>query len=213
MNTGSAFARVIGITKSLSPLSFDRNRDRESDPVPDIEADAADQMVAALTEDAPALLAEANVAAKADDDDATPATTAVAEAAQADDDKPFQLIGPVAPAASEAGVVVQFPALAQVTVVADAAPSQKPADPTRPDRIREEVAGDMIDAIETDIASLLASMEPGADDDGDEAVAKAGDAGPADSSEDADREEPTLSLLSELNRMWRADPKIAASRF
>jgi hypothetical protein len=120
------------------------------------------------------------------------------------------------------------PALAQVTLVA-AEPSVEPAasdsgapppleaarEPDSPVTgaaragagLHRTVTAEAINAIEADIASLLASLdaprrpaEPIVDD-GDEGLA---------GTPDDDVDAATLVLLSELDRLWRADPMVAA---
>jgi hypothetical protein len=165
MSRGSALARVIGLTKSLSPLGHG------GQVVPPNEG-----------------------------------AEAVVEAAAA------ERSADAAPPSTE--VTAELSVLAQVTVVtAEAAPAA--GDPVR-EAVTEQAIGD----IEADIAKLLATLDgAGAmppteatpltdsiadlpDDDGDEAVAAADN----DDSEDA-----TLVLLSELDRLWRADPAVGNS--
>jgi hypothetical protein len=162
MSRGSALARVIGLTKSLSPLGHGGQLVPPNEGAEAVvEAAAAEQIVAA------------------------PPPLSVDTAEQ--------------------------PTLAQVTVVtAEAAPADG-------DRVRQAVTEQAIGDIEADIASLLATLDgAGAmppteakpltdtvadlpDDDGDEAVAAASD---------DDSEAATLVLLSELDRLWRADPAV-----
>ena len=108
------------------------------------------------------------------------------------------------------GTVTPFPApgpaLARVTVVANAAPPAELASEAPPDE-PPEISGDMIEAIETDIASLLASLNR-LDDAAPPEAAPLDAAGDWLEEDEAD-EEPTLALLSELNRMWQADPVVS----
>jgi hypothetical protein len=119
------------------------------------------------------------------------------------------------------------PALAQVTLVA-AEPSVEPAasDPgapapleaaSEPDPpvtgaaragagLRRTVTAEAINAIEADIASLLASLD--APRRPAEPIIDDGDEGLAGTPDDVDA--ATLVLLSELDRLWRADPMVAA---
>lgn len=62
---------------------------------------------------------------------------------------------------------------------------------------RKSVTSAAINAIEDDIASLLATMN------------SESDAAPA--GEGIDAEDATLALLGELDRMWNADPMVGAS--
>jgi hypothetical protein len=64
--------------------------------------------------------------------------------------------------------------------------------------MRKSVTSAAISAIEDDIASLLATMNSQSDG------APAGDEGGVDA------EDATLALLSELDRMWRADPMVGS---
>lgn len=166
MSTGSALARVIGLTKSLSPLG------RGGQLVPPNEGAEAVVEAAAAEQSADA------------PPPSTPETT-------------------------------EQPALAQVTVVTAEAVSAA-GDP-----VRQAVTEQAIGNIEADIAALLATLDGAgampptgampltasiadlpADDDGDEALAAP--------DEDPD-EDATLVLLSELDRLWRADPAVGNS--
>jgi hypothetical protein len=72
--------------------------------------------------------------------------------------------------------------------------------------VRESVTNEAINAIEADIASLLANMNAVSD----AAPEEMSPATPVDD-DDVDAEDATLALLGELDRMWRADPMIASS--
>jgi len=181
MSRESALARVIGLTKSLSPLGHGGHL------VPikgSVDTESTDAVVEAASANQPA------------------------DAAQ-----PAEAVQPAEAAPAGKDEAADGPALAQVTVVAgDMAPM--PDDP-----VRQAVTDQAIGDIEADIASLLATLDgngtmPRSDaralsdmpallaDDGDEAVA-----GPDADDYDA----ATLVLLSELDRLWRADPAVGNS--
>jgi hypothetical protein len=157
MSKNSAFARVIGLTKSFSPLGFDRSR-----VAPD--AGETDEIVAAAVADSAAQTSNA-IAAE-------PAPAIAAEPMTMPEAAPPQ-------GAADAANGAQMVKLAEVDEVA----------------IRDAVAADAIQTIEDDIARLLASLE---------AVNQV--AAEDDEAEPDDAEgEPTLALLSELNRLWMTD--------
>lgn len=192
MSRSSAFARVIGLTKSLSPLGFDRN-----------EAAPEDRG----TEAADALVRQAEGGALI----GVGASVAV---------EPFM---------QPTNVVMAFPALAQVTVVQEAPPALSPAaDPAVPSEGpagSEAITADAINSIEQDIASILATLEreehaavdDHAADNHDADDADDGDWLPpvfddAEAVETARGDEPVGALLSELNRLWQAEPDLAAQQ-
>ncbi|MEO8882084.1 MAG: hypothetical protein ABI377_01490 [Devosia sp.] len=185
------------MTKSLSPLSFDRNRKDDGVGPDEITADPA----AGAADDSPAL-PPAQIGAAADfatdKGDTDDMLHAVEEAMKEEDAKPVS------------GTVTPFPApgsaLARVTVVTNTASPAEMAAEVPPDE-SPEISGDMIEAIETDIASLLASLNRL--DDAAPPEAPATDAAGDWLEEDEADEEPTLALLSELNRMWQADPVVS----
>ena len=118
-------------------------------------------------------------------------------------------LAPLAPV-SGPGVVLAFPAMTQVTVVVPeilpkVAPPQEIAPleplpvPDATEAARNAATADAIASIEADIASLLATL-----DRSDEVVHE-----PEDPPSDGD-DEPTLALLSELDRLWQSDPQTAA---
>ncbi|HVW92609.1 MAG TPA: hypothetical protein VHB74_08370 [Devosia sp.] len=121
-----------------------------------------------------------------DETDAVVATAMAEEAAEPGDEPAAALqIAPPKPQplTLEARVTTARPALTQVTVVA-------------PDKVedvddRQAVMDEAIESIEADIASLLASFENNEEATGDD-----------------EPEEATKLLLSELDRLWRADPTI-----
>ena len=108
--------------------------------------------------------------------------------------------GSPAPEASPAPLIVELPSLKQVTLVADQHQAVAKLDP-----VREAVTVDAISAIEDDIASLLSTMSELSD--ARPVAVSAAAAG--DEGEDGD--DATLTLLSELDRLWRADPMIGAA--
>jgi hypothetical protein len=73
--------------------------------------------------------------------------------------------------------------------------------------LRKSVTNDAIGAIEADIASLLATMGAVSDDAPATAALPAGD----DDEDEIDAEDATLTLLGELDRMWRTDPMVGTS--
>jgi hypothetical protein len=188
MGRHSALARVFELTKSFAPLGFERHgsaRDAGSDNVADALADSA-----AEPGDVPATL-----------DQLSAAQTLPLPAA------------PLAPL-SGPGVVLAFPAMAQVTVVV---PEVLPRDAATLESMPQEIealdplpvadetetarhaaTANAIASIEADIASLLATL-----DRSDAEALEESAAGEED-------EEPTLALLGELDRLWQADPQIAS---
>jgi hypothetical protein len=196
MSRGSAFARVIGITRSLSPLSFDRTHKGEGadEAFADLPPGAAD--------DSPALppaQIDTSLGAVQPADDTGDVFHAVEMAVEEESAKPAS------------ATITTFPAQSKVTVVSNApAPVAAEAQPEAlADASSAEIPGDMIEAIESDMASLLASLNRLDDGPPAEATAEAAD---GEWREDETEEEPTLALLSELNRMWQADPEIVAGR-
>jgi hypothetical protein len=138
------------------------------------------------------------------------------EPAEAVDEAPAEPSAADAPALAQVTLVGAEPpaeaaasdATASAPVEAAHAPSPPVSGAARGSAgLRRTVTAEAIDAIEADIASLLASLDapPRAAepivDDGDEGLA-----GAADDDVDA----ATLVLLSELDRLWRADPMVAA---
>jgi len=191
------------MTKSLSPLSFDRNRKDDGHEADETAADSA----AGTADDSPSLPpAQIGAAAdfamgagKGDDVPADDMLHAVEEAMKEEDARPVS------------GTVTPFPApaLARVTVVANAAPSAEIAPETpQLDQPEAEISGDMIEAIETDIASLLASLNR-LDDAAPPETAPMDAAGDWLEEDEAEGDQ-TLALLSELNRMWLADPVVSS---
>ena len=154
MSRGSAFARVIGLTRSLSPRGIERSQAAGGAP----GEDAADALVRQASEEA------------------------AAGPEPAGDRRP--LFGEPSPADGDreaANVVVSFPAMTRVTVVTDgpAAPLDVAGEPIgqpAASPIDAAIGAEAIEAIEADIASLLASLDHGepadAEDVGDEAVSR-----------------------------------------
>jgi len=200
MSKGSAFARVIGLTKSFTPLAFDRSAaaidDGDEAPAPAGAAEAATNESAVIV---PAVSAVAEIAPVPKTD-----TSAVAAAA--------------ATASAPAEVVVAFPAMSQVTVVTGdvpAAPAADAADEPKPlpEGGVDAISSETISAIEADIASLLASLDheeglPGTADDGPVWLADS----EADDDEEFGQASSMGDLLLELDRMWQADPEIPSQR-
>lgn len=127
-------------------------------------------------------------ASENEDETAAVVATAIAEEAAEPGDEPAAAlqIAPPKPQTLtlEARVTAARPALTQVTVVA--------ADKADDDDDRQAVMDEAIESIEADIASLLASFE-----NNEEAVEG-----------DDEPEQATKLLLSELDRLWRADPAV-----
>jgi hypothetical protein len=177
---------VIGLTRSLSPRGVERREEAGSEP----GEDAADALVRQASEEA----------------------SAGPEAAG--DRRP--LFGEPSPAdrgQGAANVVVSFPAMTQVTVVTDgpAAPLELAAEPVgqaAASPIDDTIGAEAIEAIEADIATLLASLDHGEPTDEDDA----GDEQFPESAAADDDGESVTTLLSELNRLWQADPEVAADR-
>jgi hypothetical protein len=210
---------MIGLTKSLSPLGFDRSQGEEGG------RDATPSEAEKPSDDEPAV--GSPVVAIAADPDAFP--VAPAESA------PVPVLGQ--DGGDTDAVVVSFPAVAKVTVVTEevmttdqdaasvGAPAEESAIPlpeplpviglaaandASPENADTEVADDVvsaeaISAIEADIASLLASLdrEELSGDDPLPIELFAGEAG-----DDAQ----VGALLSELDRLWQADPAVSAGR-
>lgn len=236
MSRGSTLARVFGLTRSQAPFDRDAARPARRAAVAIDEAPAAPALAVAPDAPLPGAAApgpEAAAAAATSEPGAASepeaATgTAVAtdpgagaagpEAAPARDvAAPNGLSAPDAAAPAAAHAV---PALSQVTVVADAttvaADDLFPFEPLADAGLRSSITAQAIDAIEADIASLLASLDQvrmpspleGAGEDGDE---EDGDEGVPPAADD-DVEAATLLLLSELDRLWRADPAVGMRR-
>jgi hypothetical protein len=185
MSRSSALARVIGLTKSLSPLSHGRAAEGSSD---------TDDIVAGV-------LAEEAQASPA------PLALVAAPAGPAD-------AAAIEPAEDSGSATA--PALARVTLVA--AESATPPAPV--DAVRRAVTAEAIDAIEADIASLLSSLDNSgaaptrSTDDGEEELDEAGDEDERLAGLDEDDVEgATQLLLSELDRLWRADPAIGRGSY
>ncbi len=144
--------------------------------------------------------------------DATPEIETAADAAPPPASMPF----PDAAAPAEASappeklsssnptlpvLTVELPSLSRVTLVPAETPPAESRAVAPLDDARTAVTVDAITAIEADIASLLASMS------------ELSDAPPATiaSTSDNEGEDVTLALLSELDRMWQADPMVGAA--
>ncbi|MDR3471274.1 MAG: hypothetical protein P4M09_06250 [Devosia sp.] len=154
MGRNSALARVIGLTRSFAPRSFEGTDDAEL---------AADALVRQASEEAAPAMA-----------------------------------GP-----APADVVVAFPAMAQATILAaDALDPLSPVGEPAAGPTDEAISFEAINALEADIASLLATLDHGEPTDED----LAGKDRLFDST--AGEDEPMAMLLSELNRLWQADSDI-----
>jgi len=154
MSKNSAFARVIELTRTLSP--FERGETVETG------------------EETAAVVA-----------------TAIAEEAAEPGDEPAPALSipPKAPTEAELNAgEPTVPALKQVTLVAI-----RDERPDAVDKTRQAVTDEAIEAIEADIASLIAGFEKE-----DRAAADEAD----------EPEQATMTLLSELDRLWRADPAV-----
>jgi len=199
MARNSALARVIGITKSFSPLSFDRSRDdrggRENNVLPANFAPAMGNTLPLPLAPVPAVILDAADEAAAD---------RILEAAEA----------AVASAiAVDAGsIVTPFPALAQVTVVAQEAEAEAGGEAETEDdeQPHNQAEDEMIEAIQRNITSLFAADESSgvATDDLMPEAPMWGDA----DDEGKPAQERMLALLGELDRMWATDPQVASQR-
>ena len=98
-------------------------------------------------------------------------------------------------------LTVELPSLSRVTLVPAETPPAESRAVAPLDDARTAVTVGAINAIEADIASLLASMS------------ELSDAPPATiaSTSDNEGEDVTLALLFELDRLWQADPMIGAA--
>lgn len=121
----------------------------------------------------------------ADDTSAVIATAIAEEAAESGDEPALALQLPPPEPADKAGDVYG-PALTQVTLVAAEHNEVDVAEAAR-----QAVTEDAIQAIEADIASLIAGF------DSEEQ---------AEGNIEGESERATMELLSELDRLWRADP-------
>jgi hypothetical protein len=102
-------------------------------------------------------------------------------------------------------LIVELPTLSQVTLVAGETPASESRALAPPDTVRDAVTMDAITAIEADIASLLSSMSELSD------ARPATDRPAVTSESDDDGDDATLTLLSELDRLWQADPMVSAA--
>jgi hypothetical protein len=102
-------------------------------------------------------------------------------------------------------LIVELPTLSQVTLVAGETPASEGRALAPPDTVRDAVTMDAITAIEADIASLLSSMSELSDG------RPATDRPAATPESDDDGDDATLTLLSELDRLWQADPMVSAA--
>ena len=184
MSKGSVFARAMGLTKSFSGLTFERDglgggasggNDGES-------ADRVES-VALTGSDVPALEAR-EIAAETGSADVEPANPeSVTEVT-----------------ATNGETVGDLLALAAVTVVPEAnPPTLRLVEPAAEDIQATEAIKDAsaVDAIAADIASLLASLDSTQHD----GVAQTPVAAVAANEDDEDQ---TVVLLGELNRLWLA---------
>jgi len=217
---------MIGLTKSLSPLAFERAH-AEPEPSPAVTDEKAMETAASAGETAAA------AAIPAPTEDTFPTAPADAALLAAPVDAP----APQGPAATPGNaVVLTFPAVAKVTVVA-AESEEKPlaadeavelplpaeaaeplsalldersifaadsAPPVGGDGVRDAITAEAISAIEADIATLLSSLDR-------EELELNGDA-PIDLDDHEDDETQVSELLSELDRLWQADAAVGAGR-
>ena len=194
------------MTRSLSPLSFERGRKEDGEGI-----DAFADLTPAAADDSPALPpalgAPPDAAPKAEG--GGDMFDAVEAAMQEKSAKPVS------------ATITPFPALAKVTVVGNGTVLPEAIAEVQAEALSDgppaEISGDMIEAIESDIASLLSSLNRLDDaapvtntpmDADDDWATQMDTADHWRESEDEAEEEPTLALLSELNRMWQADPEI-----
>ena len=184
MSKGSVFARAIGLTKSFSGLTFERDGLGGGAPGRN-DGDSVDRVesVALTGADAPALEA-GEIAAE----------TGSAEVATANPESAAE----VTATDGETGADVM--ALAAVTVVPEAnPPTLRLVEPAAEAIQATEAIKDAsaVDAIAADIASLLASLDSTQHD----GMAQAPVAAVAANEDDEDQ---TVALLGELNRLWLA---------
>ena len=184
MSKGSVFARAIGLTKSFSGLTFERDGLGGGAPGRN-DGDSVDQVesVALTASDVPALEA-GEIAAE----------TGLAEVATANPESAAEVT------ATDGETSGDVMALAAVTVVPEAnPPTLRLVEPAAEAIQATEAIKDAsaVDAIAADIASLLASLDSTQHD----GVAQAPVAAVAANEDDEDQ---TVALLGELNRLWLA---------
>ena len=184
MSKGSVFARAMGLTKSFSGLTFERDGLGGGAPGRN-DGDSVDRVesVALTGADAPALEA-GEIAAE----------TGSAEVATANPESAAEVT------ATDGETSGDVMALAAVTVVPEAnPPTLRLVEPAAEAIQATEAIKDAsaVDAIAADIASLLASLDSTQHD----GMAQAPVAAVAANEDDEDQ---TVALLGELNRLWLA---------
>ena len=184
MSKGSVFARAMGLTKSFSGLTFERDGLGAGAPGGN-DGESADRVESvALTGSGVPALEAGEIAAE----------TGSAEVATANPESAAE----VTAIDGETGGDVM--ALAAVTVVPEAnPPTLRLVEPAAEAIQATEAIKDAsaVDAIAADIASLLASLDSTQHD----GVAQAPVAAVAANEDDEDQ---TVALLGELNRLWLA---------
>ena len=195
MGKGSAFARVIGLTKSLTV--FDRSG--PGDDGDEAPAPATDVIGTEATE---ALAASAAA-------EAVPGPPVAPDPAPGDYGKDEPVVTADPPALQRVTVVAAgpAPAMGDAAQQVSEVPLRLPVEAITGEEAGGAITADAISAIEADIASLLASL------DRDEMLGDTSADEIAAGEQDSDEDETSMGdLLLELDRLWRTDPEIAAHR-